>query len=89
MTVFVSLDDDFYENCEARRHPPPVVEWRKMEGDSWVRVGKVSTHGNVELEISGLEEQDLGNYSCVATNSHSVKQHFIILQLGKLSFLVS
>lgn len=81
--VSVSLGESFFEKCQARGNPPPVLEWRKMEGTSWVRVGEVSKLGNVNLEIRLLEKADLGNYSCVATNSHSVKKHYVVLQLGK------
>ena len=79
--VYVSLDDSFHETCLARGYPPPVVEWRKILGKKSVLVSS-SKNGRVELEIPLVREEDLGNYSCTARNSHSTQQHFVVLRRG-------
>ena len=81
--MFVSLGDTIERVCRARGNPSPVVEWKKVVGTKSVLLNSKSKNGIATLFIESFTEEDLGNYSCVARNSHSVQQSSLQLKLGR------
>ena len=81
--LFVFLEETVQQTCQARGNPPPIVEWRKIQGNSSILVNNRSENGRVELFFESFTMEDEGNYSCVARNSHSIQRHFVQLNLGR------
>ncbi|XP_037088053.1 protein turtle-like [Pollicipes pollicipes] len=81
--VFVNIGDSVTLTCESRGTPQPVVTW--LKGDKPVRPSettRLSEEGN-ELRIHRIGEEDIGQYTCRATNSEgSVRWTSKIIMAG-------
>ena len=64
--------------CIGVGHPPPIVEWRRLDGPlsdrvSIINVSMSTNEGNVtritvDLIITELSRVDTGDYECLASN---------------------
>ena len=75
---YVKERDNITLRCTGVGHPPPLVQWRKLNGSLSDRVSitnmSMSTNeGNVtrvtvDLTLSGAYREDTANYMCSASN---------------------
>ena len=64
--------------CIGVGHPPPLVQWSKLNGSLSDRVSNTSmsishnegnvTRVTVDLFITNVSREDTGDYECIATN---------------------
>ena len=64
--------------CTGVGHPPPLVEWRKLNGSLSNRISNTSvsmstnegnvTRVTVELMLTRVSREDTGVYECLASN---------------------
>ena len=64
--------------CIGVGHPPPLVQWRKVNGSLSDRVSSTNmsmstnegniTRVTVDLMLSGVSREDTGDYECLARN---------------------
>ena len=76
---YVKERDNITLRCTGVGHPPPLVEWRKLNGilsDDRVSITNMSMSTNegnvtrvtVDLILSGAYREDTANYVCSASN---------------------
>ena len=78
--------------CIGVGHPPPLVQWRKLNGSLSDRVSSTNmsmsankgnvTRATVDLFITKVSREDTGDYECVATNllSNATRRISLIVQ---------
>ena len=84
--VFAATGDTLTLNCSATGDPQPVISWKRQ--GATLPVGR-SHRTNEALIISDLQEEDAGNYICMATsagvfNIETISDVEVRKQKGKL-----
>lgn len=59
-------------HCRVFSSPPSTITWSKDESSESVEGPRFSVHGNGSLEISGVEKDDRGQYTCLAKNTEGM-----------------
>lgn len=82
--LVVAFGSSVRQICRARGNPTPGIEWRKIiNSDSKVISLGVGNH-SASLLIHSVDENDEGNYSCVARQGHKhADQLFVQIKLGE------
>ncbi|XP_066569261.1 hemicentin-1 isoform X1 [Amia ocellicauda] len=81
-TVMVAAGEDAILECQSSGVPPPLVTWYK--GDLQVQMLPFAEQDAQRrtLRISGVQEMDAGEYSCVASSSAGTSSAMVILEVG-------
>ncbi|XP_036386430.1 neural cell adhesion molecule L1-like protein isoform X2 [Megalops cyprinoides] len=56
-------------HCKVFSSPPSTISWTKDDTTNSVEGPRVTVHENGSLEIHSVEKEDMGQYSCFATNT--------------------
>ncbi|XP_062570988.1 hemicentin-1-like isoform X1 [Saccostrea cucullata] len=79
--VLVGSGDTATLQCSAKGIPPPDIHWFKGELElnqlSYVKIA-----ANGDLSILGAQEQDEGDYMCIATNTAGSDSVIVNLEVG-------
>lgn len=82
------VDDDVILVCEATSDSPPTLSWER-EGEPFPEGRTVKQGG--KLEIKGIQKDDYGVYTCVATSNDGQAKHSttiaVICKLNCLHFV--
>ena len=62
---FVPLESDLTLSCSALGQPQPEIYWKKNNQD----LGRQARHRGSQLQLTYLQPQDAGLYTCVAGNA--------------------
>ena len=74
---------------KAAGTPTPEVLWFKNEAPVQIQPGHIGIFNDgTELRISGLQNNDIGDYTCIARNGEGRIHHTTkLVKAGKMSFL--
>ncbi|XP_041945854.1 neural cell adhesion molecule L1-like protein isoform X3 [Alosa sapidissima] len=55
-------------HCKTFASPPPSITWSKEDSADFLQGPRFHLHDNGSLEISMVQEEEMGEYSCIAKN---------------------
>ena len=91
-TVYIVEGNNVTLRCVGLGYPPPLVEWRKLNGSlsdrvSITNMSMLTNEGNVtnvtvDLIFTGTYREDTGVYECSVSNllSVSTRNHSLIVE---------
>ena len=92
MTKQIKEGENITLRCIGIGHPPPLVQWRKLNGSLSDRVSStnmsISTNERnitrviVDILVTKVSREDTGDYECLTTNllSNVIKKILLIVQ---------
>ncbi|KAM4722858.1 hemicentin-1 [Rhinophrynus dorsalis] len=78
----VSLGGNVILNCIVKGNPSPRLQWSK-KGKGVLLSRSIKQLSNGSLAISNAANEDVGDYTCIATNEAGVMEHTVRLTLHK------
>ncbi|XP_031423108.1 neural cell adhesion molecule L1-like protein isoform X3 [Clupea harengus] len=68
-------------HCKTFSSPPSIITWSKEDSADFVEGPRFHLHENGSLEISAVEEEDMGEFSCIAKNVEGLSAITAILEI--------
>ncbi|XP_073439014.1 hemicentin-1 [Dendrobates tinctorius] len=78
----VSLGGSIILHCIVKGNPTPKIQWNK-KGNDILYNKRFKQFSNGSLAIYNTKNEDVGEYSCIATNEAGTLEHTITLSLQK------
>ncbi|KAM3915384.1 hemicentin-1 [Leptodactylus fuscus] len=69
-------------NCIVKGNPIPKIQWNK-KGNDILHNKRFKQFSNGSLAIYNTKNEDVGEYTCIATNNAGILEHTIALSLQK------
>ncbi|XP_075689566.1 hemicentin-1 [Rhinoderma darwinii] len=87
VTQTVPLGSSIILNCVVKGNPIPRIQWNK-KGKDILYNKRFQQLSNGSLAIYDTKNEDVGEYSCIATNDAGVLEHTITLSLKKPPIMI-
>ncbi|XP_075038771.1 hemicentin-1 [Mixophyes fleayi] len=78
----VPLGSSIIFHCIVKGNPTPKIQWNK-KGNGVLFNRRFKQFSNGSLTISNTMNEDVGDYTCIATNDAGVMEHTVTLSLQK------